>query len=320
MKLNGNVRLQFIKKNAGKVIQNIFCISMVIAVAYVILYPIFTKISIALMSKSDMYDMSVSWIPKNPTLENFKAVFQYIDLFESFFNTLTLAVGATIIQIATCSLTAYGFARFEFKGKRILFLCVIFMLVVPQQTYSTTAYLQFKNFNFFGILSLFGSDWSISLINTKWPVLILSLGCAALKNGLFIYILRQFFFNLPKSLEEAAWVDGAGVFRIFFSVMLPNAIPAIVTVMVFAFVWTWNDLYAAQTFMPSYPLVATALDTLSSNMAAAFRNESSIIDTYAISTVTNAAALMVIAPILVFFFATQRYFVEGIERTGLTGM
>ncbi len=293
---------------------------MVIAVAYVILYPILTKISIAFMSKSDMYDMSVNWIPKNPTFENFKSVFKYSDFWGAFINTITLSALATIIQTATCALTAYGFARFEFKGKKILFLCVILMLIVPQQTYSTTAYLQFKNFNFFGLLSLFGSDWSISLINTKWPVLILSLGCAALKNGLFIYILRQFFYNLPKSLEEAAWVDGAGVFRIFRSVMLPNAVPALVTIMVFAFVWTWNDLYAAQTFMPSYPVFATFLSSLSYDMAAALRGEMEVIDTYAISTVTNAAALMIIAPILAFFFAAQRYFVEGIERTGLTGM
>lgn len=293
---------------------------MVIAVAYVILYPILTKISIAFMSKSDMYDMSVNWIPKNPTFENFKSVFKYSDFWGAFINTITLSSFATIIQTATCALTAYGFARFEFKGKRILFLCVILMLIVPQQTYSTTAYLQFKNFNFFGILSLFGIDWSTSLINTQWPVLILSFGCAALKNGLFIYILRQFFYNLPKSLEEAAWVDGAGVLRIFRSVMLPNAIPALVTIMVFSFVWTWNDLYAAQTFMPSYPVFATFLSSLSYDMAAALRGEMEVIDTYAISTVTNAAALMIIAPILAFFFAAQRYFVEGIERTGLTGM
>lgn len=320
MKLNNKDNLQLIKKRSSKIIQNIFCISMVIAVAYVILYPILTKISIAFMSKSDMYDMSVNWIPKNPTFENFKSVFKYSDFWGAFINTITLSAFATIIQTATCALTAYGFARFEFKGKRILFLCVILMLIVPQQTYSTTAYLQFKNFNFFGILSLFGIDWSTSLINTQWPVLILSFGCAALKNGLFIYILRQFFYNLPKSLEEAAWVDGAGVLRIFRSVMLPNAIPALVTIMVFSFVWTWNDLYAAQTFMPSYPVFATFLSSLSYDMAAALRGEMEVIDTYAISTVTNAAALMIIAPILAFFFAAQRYFVEGIERTGLTGM
>ena len=319
MKVKSNLA-QSVKKHGGRIIGNIVRIGFVIAVSYVILYPLFMKLSIALMSKADMYDLSVAWIPKTPTLSNFKDVFRYVDYKACMINTFVLSVVATVIQLASCSLTAYGFARFEFRGKKLLFLCVIFMLIVPQQTYSTAAYLQFKNFNFFGLLDLFGVDWSVSLINTKWPVWILSAGCAALKNGLFILILRQFFYNLPNALEEAAWVDGAGVLKIYFSIMLPNAIPALVTVAVFAFVWTWNDLYAAQTFMSSYPLCATMLSSLGGQISASLRAQGSLIDTYAISTVTNAGALMITLPLILLFFAAQRYFIESVERTGLTGI
>lgn len=308
------------KKRAMNLLMLIFKYIVVLAIAYVILNPIFIKLSVAIMSRTDMYDMSVNWIPKNPTLDNFKQILTFFNYGEYFKNTFMLSLFAALIQVATTALAGYAFARFEFKGKKLLFIIAIFMLIVPQQTYSTASYIQFKNFNFFGIVGLFGSDWNISLINTGWPLMILSFGCSALKNGLFIYIFRQFFKNLPDALEEAAWVDGAGVFKIFISVMLPNAIPAIVTVSVFAFVWTWNDLYAAQTYMPSLPVFSTFLSNLTSQLTTAFQGNTTVPDTYAVSTLANSGALLIIAPLIIFFFLAQRYFVEGIERTGLTGM
>ena len=102
--------------------------------------------------------------------------------------------------------------------------------------------------------------------------------------------------------------------------MLPNAIPAIVTVSVFAFVWTWNDLYVAQTYMPSLPVFSTFLSNLTAQLTTAFQGNTTVPDTYAVSTLANAGALLIIVPLIIFFFLAQRYFVEGIERTGLTGM
>lgn len=321
MNANKNIKFKNLcKKKAKSFILIILKLSVIIAISYVILNPLFIKLSVALMSKSDMYDMTVNWIPKNPTLDNFKRILTFFDYRKYFFNTFYISVLSAFLQVATCALAGYAFARFEFKGKRILFLLAIFMLIVPQQTYSTASYLQFKNFNFFGILEIFGIDWNISLINTGIPLFILSAGCAALKNGLFIYIFRQFFSNLPKALEEAAWVDGAGVFKIFFFVMLPNSVPAIVTVSVLSFVWTWNDLYAAETYMPSLEVFPNLLANLTTKLTTTLSGGSNIVDTYEVSTLTNAGALLIIIPLMLFFLFAQKYFVEGIERTGLTGM
>lgn len=308
-----------VRRKAGNLLWGLFRLGLIAGISYVILYPLIMKLSISFMSRSDMYDMSVKWIPRTPTLENFKEALQLLGYGEYFWNTLLLSVGATLLQVTSCTLTAYGLARFKFRGRNFLFFCVIFMLIVPPQTYTIASYNQFRYFNGFGLLKLFGSDASVSLLNTPLPVFILSAGCAALKNGLFIYVLRQFFQKLPTELEEAAWVDGAGVFRIFRSIMLPNALPALTTVTVFSFVWTWNDLYSAQTYMPNMKLFATALSTLTFQITRAAGNASSV-DVVGISMVTNAGALLIILPLLLFFFVTQRFFVEGVERTGLTGL
>lgn len=304
------------KQRIGRFLWAVFRLGILIGIAYVILYPLFLKLSIAFMSKKDMYDMTVKWIPRYPTWDNFKQAIELLNYGEYFRNTLLLSAGVTLIQMVSCTLTAYGFARFRFRGNKILFFFVIFMLIVPPQTYTTASYAQFVNFNFFGLL---GPLMNISLINTPWPVLILSLGCAGLKNGLFIYILRQFFMKLPNELEASAHVDGAGVFRIFYSIMLPNAVPALTTVGIFSFVWTWNDLYSATTYMPGMKLFPLALANLTGKFQSAM-DLSTMPDMVSISTATNAAALLIILPLILFFFITQRFFVEGIERTGLTGM
>ena len=131
--------------------------------------------------------------------------------------------------------------------------------------------------------------------------------------------MQQFLARLPGELEEAAWVDGAGVGRIFWQIMLPNAGPAMVTVSVLSFVWCWNDLYTASTYMPSMPLFSTLLNNLAFQISRA-EGGGSVIDTVRLSMLTNAGALLIIVPLIVLFLVAQRFFVQGIERTGLTGM
>lgn len=307
------------KQKLQKLIWGFFRYVIIIGVSYVILYPIFIKISVSLMSKSDMYDMTVKWIPKNPSLNNFIDVFEKLNYKNYFITTFLISSAATLIQLFSCTLAAYGFARFRFRGRNLLFILVILTLIVPPQTYIVTSYMQFRFFDMFGLFKLFNPNAVISLINTPWPLFILSFGCIAVKNGLFIYILRQFFYKLPMQLEEAAWVDGAGVFSIFYKIMLPNAIPALTTVFVFSFVWTWNDLYTATTYMPGMKLFPIALSNLTFQITQSFGGASSI-DTVVLSMLTNAGALLIILPLILFFFIAQKFFVEGIERTGLTGM
>lgn len=303
---------------AGGWLYRLFRLGIIVGIGYVILYPLLVKVSVALMSPSDMYDMTVKWVPRQPTLDNFKEVLSLIDYWKYFFTTLGVSLGATLAQVASCTLAAYGFARFRFRGRRALFFLVILTLCVPQQTYMVTTYMQYRYFDGFGLLSFFGVTPQ-SLIGTPWPLMLMSFGCQAAKNGLFIYVLQQFLARLPGELEEAAWVDGAGVGRIFLQIMLPNAGPALVTVSVLSFVWCWNDLYTASTYMPSMPMFSTLLNNLAFQISRA-EGGGSVIDTVQLSMLTNAGALLIIVPLIVLFLVAQRFFVQGIERTGLTGM
>ncbi|MBO2517294.1 MAG: carbohydrate ABC transporter permease [Clostridiales bacterium] len=307
-----------VKRKAGGILWKIIRWLMIIGICYVILYPLFKKISVAFMSKSDMYDMTVKWVPRTATLANFADVLDLIDYPKYFFTTLGVSVLATVIQVASCTLAGYGFARFRFRGNKIVFFLVIMTLVVPQQTYMVTTYMQYRYFDLYGLLGLFGVGKK-TLIGTVWPVVLMSLGCQATKNGLFIYILRQFLSRLPVELEEAAFVDGAGVLKTFFRIMLPNAGPVLVTVSVLSFVWTWNDLYTASTYMSSMPLFSTLLNNLSFQITRS-AGGNSVIDTVRLSMLTNAGALLIIAPLLILFLIAQKFFIQGVERTGLTGM
>lgn len=297
----------------------LFRLGIIVGIGYVILYPLLVKLSVALMSASDMYDMTVKWVPRQPTLANFKEVLELVDYSRYLLTTLGISAAATFVQVASCTLAGYGFARFSFKGRRVLFYLVILTLCVPQPTYMVTTYMQYRYFDGFGLLPLLGIQGNRSLIGTPWPLLLMSFGCQAAKNGLFIYILRQFMARLPGELEEAAYVDGAGVGRIFLQVMLPNAGPALVTVSVLSFVWCWNDLYTASTYMPSMPLFSTLLNNLSFQISR-LEGGGSAIDTVQLSMLTNAGALLIIAPLIILFLVAQKFFVQGVERTGLTGM
>ena len=302
----------------GTWLWKLFRAGIIAGISYIILYPLFIKLAVALMPEADMYDMTVKWIPRRPTLASFREVLWLIDYPSYLLTTLGVSALAAFVQVAACTLAAYGLARFNFRGRSFIFLMVILTLVLPQQTYMTTTYMQYRYFNLYGILGLFGYKGA-SLINTPWPLLLMSLGCQAAKNGLFIYVLRQFLKRLPGELEEAAWVDGAGVGTIFYRIMLPNAGPALVTVSVLSFVWTWNDLYTASTYMPSMKLFSTLLNNLTFQITRA-EGGSSVIDTVHVSMYTNAGALMIIAPLVIMFIIAQRFFVQGVERTGLTGM
>ncbi len=303
---------------AGGWLYKLFRLGIIVGIGYVILYPIFVKLSVAFMSKADMYDMTVKWVPKSFSTESFAKVLGLIDYGKYLGTTFFISALATLTQVCSCTLAGYGFARFQFTGSKPLFFLVILTLCVPQQTYMVTTYMQYRYFDFFGLLGLFGGN-PTSLIGTPWPLVLMSLGCQAAKNGLFIYILRQFLARLPGELEEAAHMDGAGVGRIFWQVMLPNATPVLVTVSVLSFVWCWNDLYMASTYMPSMPLFSTLLNNLSFQISRA-AGGASVVDTVQLSMLTNAGALLIIAPLVILFLVSQRFFVQGVERTGLTGM
>ena len=237
----------------------IFRTVLIIGLGFMIIQPVIMQLSSSFKSISDLYDGSVYLIPKNPTLYNYRRVWEYLEYPLRFVNSLLYCGGCSLLQLASCTLVAYGLARFKFKGRGIVMGMVIFTLIIPPQTVLLSLYLQFQYFSPLSIFTLGMSLKGINLIGTPWPLLILSATAVGFKNGLYIFMLRQHFKNLPKALEEAASIDGCGAFQTFFRVVLPGALPMMASILLFSFVWQWNDYFYTTILTPGMKIFTTVL-------------------------------------------------------------
>lgn len=292
--------------------------ALLIGLSFVILYPIFLKLSIAFMHRSDIYDSTVMYIPRNFTLENFQYVMETMGYFTVLWNSFALSGGTMLLTTIACALVGYGFARFKFRGNNILFALVIFTILVPPQTNMVPTYLQYRDFDVFGLIGLFNDGNGVRLLGSYWPFIISSATAVGLKAGLFIFIFRQFFKGIPQELEEAALVDGAGVFKVFFRIMLPNAMPAIITVMLFSFVWQWNDTYFTTLFLDNPNVISGKLESAAATIGMRL-GQSGTVDPLYLSMLVNTSVLLAIAPLIIMYLFVQRHFVESVERTGIVG-
>lgn len=298
---------------------------LIIGLSFIILYPILQKISIAFKDKSDLYNPMVVWIPENFTLENVKIAMEVMDFFPTLMNSVTLSAATMVMSVISCALAGYGFARFKFKGNSILFALVILTILIPNQTLVIPLYTHFRYFDLFGIVSLFNNGEPLNLMNSYWPIILTTLTANGIKAGLFIYIFRQFFKGMPQEIEEAAIIDGAGVFKTFYRVMLPNAVPAIITVMLFSFVWQYNDVFYSGLYMSQADLMSKALAQIGSNTSSYMNmlqgntQTGAVVDPVLVQLIVDTGILMAIAPLIVMYLFVQRWFVESVERTGIVG-
>ncbi|MBQ8370446.1 MAG: carbohydrate ABC transporter permease [Clostridia bacterium] len=309
-----------------KVVWYLFRFLLLLGISYVILFPFFSKISSSFMSPEDFVDVTVRLIPKHPTLETYKAIIADNDYLIALLNTFVLSLVCALLQTFVCCIIGYGFAKFKFKGNGLLFLCVIFTMVVPHTTLQLSLFMKFRYFDILGIVNLLGGGLidainltdgmtSINMINTNWPLYIMSLTGLAYKNGLYIFLLRQFYRGIPDELEESAYLDGSGVFRTFFSIIIPLSVTMLITVFMFSFCWQWTDNFYTNLFY------TTAGDKLLPDI---IKIPKSLDVNYAgqslyTSAITNTCGILIIAPLIVLYLFGQRYIVQGIERSGITG-
>ncbi len=295
---------------------------IVLGICFLIVYPTLVKLTVAFMPEKDIFDVTVRYVPKSPTMENFKTVWEAMGYTKAFWNTFKLSVITSVMQLISCTMIGYGFARFKFKGRGLLFTLVILTMIVPPQTIMLPLYLHFKSFDIFGMFSAITGGSGINMFDSYWPFILMSLTGMGLKNGLYIYIIRQFFRGMPKELEEAAYVDGAGMLRTFGRIMLPSAIPAMVTVFLFSFVWQWTDTFFSTLFLQRTRVLSSALSSVSFDITQKIYFETGVNTVLppAISSMyTNTASLLVIVPLIVLYLFAQKRFVESIERSGIVG-
>jgi multiple sugar transport system permease protein len=278
-----------------------FIYLVLIDVAYIYLNPILFMIVTMVKDSADLLDPSVTWVPRTIYLGVLQDAWEKLRYPKQFSISLLLSLGVAVLQTISCAVAGYAFARLEFPFKKFWMFCLLLTFIVPIQV---------------TILPNLIAASQLGLMRTYWPIVLPALFGHGLKGALFVIIYRQFFSTQPKELEEAAKIDGANVFKIFYKVMLPLAKPAILVVFLFSFVWTWNDYYLPSMYLNGVKDVPLSLgisqiSAMLSQQAAEFGP--SIFD----EPLKMATAFLIILPPMILYAFTQRWFVEGVERTGL---
>jgi multiple sugar transport system permease protein len=253
--------------------------------------PLVYMASTAFKTNQEATRIEPTWIPKEPSTEAFDAIVnrsEQTPVFRWFLNSMIAAIGQALIVVATASLAAYALARMEFRGKRLMTAVIISTLFVPPIIFLMPTYLILDKF-----------QWLDSLLAVTIP------GAAG---ALGVFLLRQFFISLPKELEEAAVLDGASPFKIFWRVILPLSKPALATLFLLAFLTNWNDF-----LLPLFVLFSPESLTLPPGLGLL---QGSYTTSYEI---IMAGAVVATVPALVLFIIAQRFVIEGVSATGIKG-
>jgi multiple sugar transport system permease protein len=264
---------------------------VIMACLFFILPVVWTVIS-SLKPEADIQSYPPAWIPRELTLSNYRTVLTKFPYFTWMANSLIVAVAGTIGILIASTMAAYAMARFRFRGRRLLYQTIIVMLLVPMQAYVIPLYLM---------------AGKMDLLNTLQGLILPSVA-----NVTSIFILHAFFRELPMELEEAARIDGAGEFRIFWQIMLPLSGPALSTVTILTFIANWNAFL--------WPMIAVRQDIMKTLPVAISQYWGSVNQNASFQYGTAlAACCMAVLPTLVVYFALQRYFVAGIASSGIKG-
>lgn len=259
----------------------------------VILYPALWMLMSSFKPSADIIG-SVSLIPTNGSFDNYLTALKGIGgiSFWTFAaNSLVLALASVLGVVVSCSITAYAFARTDFPGRRVMFACMIATMLLPFHVVIIPQYIVFNQ---------------LGMINTYWPLL---LGKFLAADAFFVFLMIQFMRGLPRELDEAARIDGAGHVRTFVSVILPLMKPALVTSSIFAFIWSWNDFFGPLLYLKE---PATYTMPLALRL---YVDQTSTSDYGA----QMAMAILALLPVVLFFVAFQRYLVAGVATQGLKG-
>ena len=282
----------------------------ILLTAFALLYlePVLYMVSMAFKSTTDITNATAKWIPQSPTLSNLIYAIDTMDVMPTFLEDETLWEGlmrsnlfvsvlttfpSALIQMFTCAVAGYAFARLKFPLKRTLFVCLMVSYIIPPQTVFIPLIWVFR---------------ALGVINSPLSFILPAIFGCGLKGSLFVIIYMQFFKKLPEQLEEAAYIDGASTYKVFFQVMYPLAKPARITVFLFSMVWHWNETYLTGLFYTKIGTLGTALTAI---------NVPNGVYSVALMAVKIAGALIFVGPLLLIYFLTQRHFTESIERTGI---
>ncbi|MDQ0060391.1 carbohydrate ABC transporter permease [Paenibacillus harenae] len=296
------LRMRLLGREADRgLLFRLFMYVLLIDVAFIYLKPVFYMVTTMVKNAGDLLDPAVIWVPSAIYGGHLAEAFRMLHYAGSFALSSGLSLLVAVLQVLSCAVAGYAFARLDFPLKKLWFAALLFTFIMPPQVTILPSILMFKD---------------LGWINTVLPMVVPALFGHGLKGALFVIIFRQFFGTLPKEMEEAARIDGAGAFRIFFRVMLPISRSAIIVVFLFSFVWTWNDAYFPSMYMFGASDVPLSVGMAKLNASLSMESDQGGLRVF-VEPLKMAASFLIILPLLVLYAFTQRWFVEGVERTGL---
>jgi multiple sugar transport system permease protein len=252
--------------------------------------PFLWTVSTALKTNEQVFAVPPQWIPNPFQWSNFKAAWTELPFPTFVLNTIFVTLVATFGQVLSASLVAYGFARFKWRGRNLLFYLMLSTMMLPSQVTMIPVFLGWRQLN---------------LIDTFAPLTI----PAFFGGGAFtIFLLRQFFLSIPRELDEAAMLDGASPFGIWWRILLPLSRPALITVVLFSFLAHWDDFMGPLIYLNSSEKYTVSIGLRMFQDSFGTQLEQLM-----------AASLIHIIPTVILFFVAQRYFIKGIAMTGLKG-
>ena len=278
---------------AGITLRYAWTYAALILLGGLFLVPFLWMVSVSLQDAQGMFAQPFHWIPERPRWDNYAGALSALPFGRYLLNTTVITASVLGLTLFSCTLVAYGFSRLRFPGRDILFAVCIATMMLPGQVTMIPLYIAYAR---------------LGWVDTYLPLIVPSL----FGSPFYIFLLRQFFLTIPREYDEAALLDGAGRFRIYWSIVLPLARPAIATVALFCFIGTWNDFFGPLIYLNS-PEKATL--TLGLNMLKSQVMGSGSVPWH----ILMAASVLVMLPNILVFFIAQKQFIRGIQIGGPRG-
>lgn len=273
--------------------------AILIVISYIFLSPIIEMVSKSFMSMKDLVNPEVFYVPTELTFTNFSYAIEQMNFVTSFFRSVWFSGLLAILQVVISALTAYAFARYNFKGKNIWFVVLILVFILPTPILITSRKILFENLQSFIGIQMMGSTM---------PIIIMTLFGQGVYSTILILIFYNFFKQIPYDLDEAAYMDGASSFGVFYHVILKLSMPIMFTVFLFSFVWNWNESLQTSIFF-SKDFITLPISLV--NLGATSQSNEGY---------KMAGTILSILPLILLYLGVQRKFIEGIEQTGITGV
>ena len=305
MKKKGTKKSTRLRVVPGKII----IYFVLICIGFVYLEPILEMIAKAMMSSADIVDPSVTWIPKSLSFDNLRVAAQVLKLRETLKNSILFSGVLAVAQTVVSAMTAYALSRFNFKGKRIWFVMIILTFIMPVPVLMVPRLM---------LLVTAQSATGIQLVGTVIPQVAMAVLGQGVYSAVLILIFYTSFNMVPRVLDEAAEIDGATAWRVFWSIVVRISGSTILVVFLFSFVWNWNETYITSTLLRgNLSLLPAKLDMFNSEFESA---TSAVGGAFRLNEAYKMSATLIsISPLVLLYVFVQRKFIQGIENTGITG-